>query len=643
LENNIYVSWNASNGANYYEVYRAPTASGAYEKQSERVVDLFWRDIYTEPGVTYWYKVKACNWNEGGTCSELSTSHNDGLRTGPPMPPTNLQASDGAFSDKIRISWNAVPGADFYLVKSNTVKDLETATPTCAVTQTSCDHESITPGTLYYYWICTYSGKYGEFSNPETGYAQGPPTAPNNVQASDGEFVEKVRLTWEESPSAEAYRVYRHTENNPNAATSIGTSNNTFFDDTTAVQGQIYWYWVKSLRHSYPESGFSIPADTGYRKGLPAPTNLGVSKGNYIAKVRLLWNTVANAQYYGIYRNTVFNFETSQFLSTISNNYYDDLNTEEGTLYYYWVTAGNDAFGEGGKSVPDKGYWKGLSAPTQLQASDGTYTDKIHLTWVAADHAQSYKVYRSTINIPESATLIGETSNTFFDDTNVDQDWVYTYWITSVHDLLIVEDSRFSAPDIGYASDEFLFRFDDVPDGYWAEDYIYRLHASGITIGCSQVPPLYCPEQNVTRAEMAVFLERGLNDPGYLPPPGNGALFADVPITYWAVNWIEQLYTDGITVGCDTSPLRYCPDQSVTRAEMSAFLLRAKYGAGFSPPIVTESQFADVPLTHWAVNWVARLAADGITTGVTPTQFNPEGFVTRAQMAAFLVRTFELP
>jgi hypothetical protein len=43
------------------------------------------------------------------------------------------------------------------------------------------------------------------------------------------------------------------------------------------------------------------------------------------------------------------------------------------------------------------------------------------------------------------------------------------------------------------------------------------------------------------------------------------------------------------------------------------------------------------------VDWIAQLVADGITTGVTPTQFNPEGFVTRAQMAAFLVRTFELP
>ena len=185
--------------------------------------------------------------------------------------------------------------------------------------------------------------------------------------------------------------------------------------------------------------------------------------------------------------------------------------------------------------------------------------------------------------------------------------------------------------------------FEDVPATHWSYQNIEKLFQAGITTGCSQIPPLYCPEQNVTRAEMAVFLLRGLNEPGYQPPQGTGTLFADVPITHWAVDWIEQLYAEGITVGCDTDPLRYCPNQSVTRAEMAVFLLRVKYGAEYVPPVVTESVFVDVPLSHWAVNWIAKLAEDGITTGVTPSTFDPEGFVTRAQMAAFLVRTFELP
>ena len=189
------------------------------------------------------------------------------------------------------------------------------------------------------------------------------------------------------------------------------------------------------------------------------------------------------------------------------------------------------------------------------------------------------------------------------------------------------------------------FRFNDVPDSHWAADWIYRLHDSGITTGCSLEPPLYCPEDSVTRAQMAVFLERGINlgVPGYIPPAGTGLLFNDVPLTYWAVDWIEELYADQITVGCDTNPLRYCPDLFVTRAEMAVFLLRAKHGAGYTPPDVVSTGFTDVPSIYWAADWIAQLKNEGITTGVTPTTFNPEGLVTRAEMAAFLVRTFNLP
>jgi hypothetical protein len=188
-----------------------------------------------------------------------------------------------------------------------------------------------------------------------------------------------------------------------------------------------------------------------------------------------------------------------------------------------------------------------------------------------------------------------------------------------------------------------LFQFGDVPDEYWAFNWISRLYAAGITKGCSEVPPLYCPENDVTRAEMAVFLMRGLNGSEYEPPAGTGILFTDVPSDYWALDWIEQLYAEGITIGCDTDPMRYCPNQSVTRAEMAVFLLRSKYGDDYVPPVVTDTGFDDVPITHWAANWIAQLAEEGITTGVTPTLFDPEGFVTRAQMAVFLVRTFELP
>ncbi|MEJ5224019.1 MAG: S-layer homology domain-containing protein [Anaerolineales bacterium] len=115
--------------------------------------------------------------------------------------------------------------------------------------------------------------------------------------------------------------------------------------------------------------------------------------------------------------------------------------------------------------------------------------------------------------------------------------------------------------------------------------------------------------------------------------------FADVPTSYWAWQFIEQLYTAGITGGCSTSPLQYCPATTVTRDQMAVFLLRGIYGASYVPPAVGSSTgFADVPTTHWAAAWIKQLAAIGITGGCGGGNYCPASPVTRDQMAIFLLR-----
>ncbi len=50
--------------------------------------------------------------------------------------------------------------------------------------------------------------------------------------------------------------------------------------------------------------------------------------------------------------------------------------------------------------------------------------------------------------------------------------------------------------------------FSDVPTDYWAFASIEALNASGITAGCGGTN--FCPDDNVTRAQMATFLARAL-------------------------------------------------------------------------------------------------------------------------------------
>jgi hypothetical protein len=188
--------------------------------------------------------------------------------------------------------------------------------------------------------------------------------------------------------------------------------------------------------------------------------------------------------------------------------------------------------------------------------------------------------------------------------------------------------------------------FTDVPPEHWAFDSIEAIFSAGLTKGCENYPPVYCPERSVTRAEMAVFLERVLHGSDYEPPEAGGGVFADVPAAHWAGGWIEQLYADGVTSGCATDPLRYCPDQAISRAEMAVFLERVKnYPDLDPPPAGGGTTFEDVSADHWAVDWIEQLYVDGITGGCSrdPLLYCPESPVTRAEMAVFLGRLLNLP
>ena len=179
--------------------------------------------------------------------------------------------------------------------------------------------------------------------------------------------------------------------------------------------------------------------------------------------------------------------------------------------------------------------------------------------------------------------------------------------------------------------------FNDVPTDYWAFSFIETFAANGITVGCGGGN--YCPEDPVTRAQLAVFLERGMRGGGFSPPAASGNVFMDVAATDFAASFIEQLFLDGITSGCGGN--NYCPNDAVTRAQMAVFLLRAMHGSSYTPPPAT-GIFGDVDLSYWAVAWIEQLAAESITGGCGGGNYCPADPVTRAQMAVFLVRAFGL-
>jgi D-alanyl-D-alanine carboxypeptidase/FG-GAP-like repeat/S-layer homology domain len=177
---------------------------------------------------------------------------------------------------------------------------------------------------------------------------------------------------------------------------------------------------------------------------------------------------------------------------------------------------------------------------------------------------------------------------------------------------------------------------------YDDEDNIFtsaidRLGASGITHGCN--PPFndaFCPQDPVTRGQMAAFLVRAL---GYTED-GGGNQFTDDNASVFE-SAIDRLATAGVTRGCNPpANNRFCPDDPVTRGQMAAFLVRAlgytNDGGG--------NQFIDDNASVFE-SAIDRLATAGVTLGCNPpanTRFCPDQPVTRGQMAAFLTRALDL-
>ncbi len=177
--------------------------------------------------------------------------------------------------------------------------------------------------------------------------------------------------------------------------------------------------------------------------------------------------------------------------------------------------------------------------------------------------------------------------------------------------------------------------FSDVdPDGVHAPA-VEGLAALGVFVGTECGDGLFCPGDPVQRWVMAVWMVRVL-EPDRLPT-GEGTRFADVDAPAWYAPYVERLADLGVTKGCRTEPLRFCPGGEVTRAQMASFLTRA---FELEPPDTVEG-FEDVgDGVHTEA--IYALAASGITKGcrTEPLRFCPGAATSKAQMASFLKRAY---
>jgi hypothetical protein len=204
--------------------------------------------------------------------------------------------------------------------------------------------------------------------------------------------------------------------------------------------------------------------------------------------------------------------------------------TGEPWIYTDWRDGEpNDAGGVEDQLVLDNGAWNdegtALGIVRGYIAELGRFDDVPAAYW-AFDFVES---------LWQSGVTGGCGDNNFCPEAPITRAQMAVFIVRAMH------GSAFVPPPA--AGNVFL----DVGATDFAAAYIEQLYRDGISGGCGNNN--FCPGAPITRAQMAVFLLRAIHGPGYLPPPATG-VFDDVDLAYWAVAWIEQLAAEGITGGC---------------------------------------------------------------------------------------------
>ncbi len=186
-------------------------------------------------------------------------------------------------------------------------------------------------------------------------------------------------------------------------------------------------------------------------------------------------------------------------------------------------------------------------------------------------------------------------------------------------------------------SDEGALPYTDVPETHFAFNDIRCLLELEIT----QTTGSFRPDENVTRAQMAVFMAGTYEavtgtDADVVETP-----FTDVPTDHWSADSIARIYGLGVTTG--TAATTYTPDGAVSRAHIAVFLSRFYEAVAKSSAPAPTTEFTDIgDRSAEEQTAIAQIFALGITTGTSATEYSPSDNATRAQTASFIARMYRL-
>jgi len=502
------------------------------------------------------------------------------------------------------------------------------------------------------------------------------PSAPALVGPANGATGVNVfpSLTWNPANGATSYDIYYGTSSPPPL---LGNQTSTTYTLPLQQEGNTTYYWMILARNAAGTAASPIWSFT--TGGPPAPFNL-LSPANGATGLdpaqTLTWAPAAGATSYQVYLGAT---SPPPQVGTTGGTSYNVGTLNPSTLYYWSIVAVNSmgqtpvstwsfttaacpvsvspsavfvdstsqsanvtvtAFPSCAWSASAGGFISIASGATG--AGNGTVTFSVPANTTGADLTGTLSVNSLAVSItqretPVTFTDVSDPSIYYFDAVNIMYEKGITNGCVAAPLEFCPDDTNTRGQMAKFiviaieGSSTFSYNptpyFSDVPATYEFFSYIQKLYELGITNGCATTPALmFCPDDGVTRDQTAAFIIRArfASIPFNYPTT---PYFTDVPPSDPFFNYVQEMYFLGITTGCSTNPLMYCPADILTRGQMAVFVVRGLLNQllPLTTPIVTSvvpnaapaGTPVTVTITGFATNFVNGIsqvmAAPGIS------------------------------
>jgi fibronectin type 3 domain-containing protein len=273
--------------------------------------------------------------------------------TTPPAAPTGLGATAG--DEYVSLDWTDNTEGDmasgtYSVYRSTTSESYAGALKTGLFLSSYVDYDVVNGSTYYYKVTATDTNGNESVKSSEVSATPAdttpadttPPVPPTGLTATAGD--RSVSLEWNSSGEEDlaGYSVYRSTNSGSyGAALAVGLSTNAYIDDAVS-NGMTYYYAVTAKDSTGNESLKSTETSaTPEPDTIPpaAPTGLTAAAGDNFVRLTWMQNSEADLDSYKVYRSTTSSNYPATALATVSTNAYVDGTAENGTTYYYVVTA----------------------------------------------------------------------------------------------------------------------------------------------------------------------------------------------------------------------------------------------------------------------------------------------------------------